>query len=101
MVNETYTDFGVSCLIQTFVNKIKTKLWNECRGIPPLPGISNFQKEHFKFYEWKWVVRIEAVVFTLLTKVTWCNYHCRKTSGFTLPTTSGFGTPLAIKPIDG
>ena len=28
---ETYTDFGVSYLIQTFVNKINTKLWNDCR----------------------------------------------------------------------
>ena len=27
---ETYTDFGVSYL-QTFVNKINTKLWNDCR----------------------------------------------------------------------
>ena len=28
---ETYTDFGVCYLIQTFVNKINTKLWNDCR----------------------------------------------------------------------
>ena len=28
---ETYTDFGVSYLIQTFVNKINTKLWNDCQ----------------------------------------------------------------------
>ena len=27
---ETYTDFGVSYLIQTFVNKINKKLWNDC-----------------------------------------------------------------------
>ena len=27
---ETYTDFGVSYL-QTFINKISTKLWNDCR----------------------------------------------------------------------
>ena len=32
---ETYTDFGVSYLIQTFVNKINTKkLWNDCRVMP-------------------------------------------------------------------
>ena len=28
---ETYTDFGVSYLTQTFVNKINAKLWNDCR----------------------------------------------------------------------
>ena len=28
---ETYTDFEVSYLIQTFMNKIDTKLWNHCR----------------------------------------------------------------------
>ena len=28
---ETYTDCRVSYLIQTFVNKINTKLWNDCR----------------------------------------------------------------------
>ena len=28
---ETCTDFGVSYLIQAFVNKINTKLWNDCR----------------------------------------------------------------------
>ena len=28
---ETYTDFGVFYLIQTFVNKINTKLKNDCR----------------------------------------------------------------------
>ena len=27
---ETYTDFGVSYLVQTFVNKITEKLWNDC-----------------------------------------------------------------------
>ena len=27
---ETYTDFGVSYLIQTFVNKINKKLQNDC-----------------------------------------------------------------------
>ena len=27
---ETYTDFGVSYLIQTFVNKINTNLRNDC-----------------------------------------------------------------------
>ena len=52
---ETYTEFGDSYLIQTFVNKINTKLRNNCRVIsppfPPPPRISNFQKEHFTFYE--------------------------------------------------
>ena len=28
---ETYTDFGVSCLIQTFVYEINTKFWNDWR----------------------------------------------------------------------
>ena len=28
---ETCTDFNVSYLFQTFVNKIDTKLWNDCR----------------------------------------------------------------------
>ena len=28
---ETHTDFRVSYLIQTFVNKINTKLWNDCQ----------------------------------------------------------------------
>ena len=28
---ETYTYFAVSCLIPTFVSKINTKLWNDCR----------------------------------------------------------------------
>ena len=28
---ETYTDFGVSYLIQNFVNKINIKLWNDCQ----------------------------------------------------------------------
>ena len=28
---ETYTDFGVFYFIQTFVNKINTKLWNDYR----------------------------------------------------------------------
>ena len=38
----------------------------------PPSRISKFQREHFIFYELseKCVVRIEAVVFTLLTKVT-------------------------------
>ena len=31
MIMVTYTDFGVSYLILTFVNKIKKKLWNDCR----------------------------------------------------------------------
>ena len=69
---ETYTDFEVYYLIQDFVNKINTKLWNGCRIIPT-SRFSNFQKELFKFYETiknECVVRIEAVVFTLLTKVT-------------------------------
>ena len=40
--------------------------------------ISNFKIEHFTFYETSDnVVRIEAVVFTDLTKVTWRNFHCR------------------------
>ena len=29
---ETYTNFGVSYVIQTFVNKTDTKLWNDCRA---------------------------------------------------------------------
>ena len=69
-----------SHLIQTFVNKRNTnyetiiELW----PLPPLPlEISNFQKEHFTFYEWKCIVRIQVVVFTLLTKVTWHNCHCQ------------------------
>ena len=28
---ETYTNFGVSYLIQSFVNKINIELWNDCR----------------------------------------------------------------------
>ena len=28
---QTYTNFGVSYLIQSFVNKINTELWNDCR----------------------------------------------------------------------
>ena len=39
---ETYTGFGVFYLIQTFVNKIKTKLWNDC----PVYLIDNF---YYKF----------------------------------------------------
>ena len=39
---ETYTDFGVSYLIQSFVNKINTKS-------PSPPNF--FQKEHFTFYK--------------------------------------------------
>ena len=31
MINGTSTDFGVSYLIQTFVNKIYTQLWDNCR----------------------------------------------------------------------
>ena len=31
MIMVTYTDFGVSYLILTFVNKINKKLWNDCR----------------------------------------------------------------------
>ena len=27
---ETYTDFGDSYLLQTFVNTINKKLWNDC-----------------------------------------------------------------------
>ena len=27
---ETYTNFGVSYLIQSFVNKINIELWNDC-----------------------------------------------------------------------
>ena len=30
MIMETYIDFGVSYLIQTFVSNINTKLWNDC-----------------------------------------------------------------------
>ena len=52
---ENYTDFGVSYLIQTFVNKINEKLLNDCPVIAPLPSpyprISNYQKELFTFYE--------------------------------------------------
>ena len=29
---ETYTDFVVAYLIQSFVSKINTKLWNDCRA---------------------------------------------------------------------
>ena len=39
---ETYTEFGDSYLIQTFVNKINTKLWNYCQVIPP-PSNLEFQ----------------------------------------------------------
>ena len=69
---ETYTEFGDSYLIQTFVNKINTKLWNYCQVIPPplQPWISNFQKEHFTFNE--------------------------RTNGFTPPSTSGLGMPLLV-----
>ena len=28
---ETYADFRESYIIQTFVNKVNTKLWNNCR----------------------------------------------------------------------
>ena len=115
---ETYTDFGVSYLIQTFINKINTKLWKNCRVIPtpppnrifprsgmhthtspsPPPWIQIFRKNIWHLWNhWKYVVRIEAVVLTLLTKVTWHNCFFRQTSGFTparTPTTSGLGTPL-------
>ena len=56
---------------------MKIKLWNEQRC----------------------VVRIEAVVFTLLTKAIWRNCHCRLINGFTPlppPPKSDLGTPLAI-----
>ena len=63
---EIYTDFAVSYLIQTFVNKIDTKLWNDCRSIP-LP--SNFKFSERTFYilwkEQKNIVQIEAAVLTL------------------------------------
>ena len=32
--------FGASYLIQTFVNKINTKLWNDCRGCSKISKIS-------------------------------------------------------------
>ena len=28
---ETYADFRESYIVQTFVNKVNTKLWNDCR----------------------------------------------------------------------
>ena len=42
---ENYTDFGVSYLIQTFVNKINKKLLNDCPVIapPPSPLTPEFQ----------------------------------------------------------
>ena len=77
---EIYTDFGVSYLIHTFVNKINAKLWNDCLVIP-LPPTPNFKfSERTLYILWtkrKCIVRIEAVVFTLLTKVTWRNCYCR------------------------
>ena len=47
---ETYTDFGASYLIQTFVNKINTKLLNIVE-LFHTSRISHFQKEHLAFYE--------------------------------------------------
>ena len=38
---ETYTDFGVFYLLETFVNKINTKWWNDCR-VMILPYIMLF-----------------------------------------------------------
>ena len=52
---ENYTDFGVSYLIQTFVNKINKKLLNHCPVTAPPPSaypqIWNYQKELLTFYE--------------------------------------------------
>ena len=48
-------DFGVYYVIQTFANKINTKLRNYCQVIPASPDTpsppSEFQREHFAFYE--------------------------------------------------
>ena len=78
-------------LIQTlsYVNKISTELWNDCQVIPqlPTPSPSNFKFSERTFYilwkEQQCVVGIEAVVFTHLTKVTWCNCHlaCSRSEG--------------------
>ena len=68
---EIYTDFRVSYLIQTFVNKMNTKLSNDCQVIPPEFQI--FRKNILRFMKrvkMRCVVRIEALVFTLLTNVT-------------------------------
>ena len=57
---ETYTDFGVSYLIQTFVKKINITLWNDCRVIlsplsplpsppPLLPEFQIFRKNMLHF----------------------------------------------------
>ena len=60
----------------------------------PFPAL-NFKFSERTFYillnERQCVVRLEAVVFTHLTKVTWRNSHCRF---YTPSTTSGLGTPL-------
>ena len=81
---ETYTDFGASYLIQTFVNKINTKLLNIVELFPSSPPPLSPYLPNFTFSErtfgilWnerQFVVRIEAVVFTNLTKVTWRNCY--------------------------
>ena len=78
-------------LIQSlsYVNKINTELWNDFQVIPqPLtPSPSNFKFSERTFYilwkEQQCVVGIEAVVFTHLTKITWCNCHlaCSRSEG--------------------
>ena len=49
--------------------------------LSPLPPLPNFKFSDRTFYilwnERQYVVWIEAVVFTDLTKVTWRNFHCR------------------------
>ena len=46
---ETYTDFGVSYLIQTFVNKISIKSWNYYRVIPLPLEFQIFRKNILHF----------------------------------------------------
>ena len=46
---ETYTDFGVSYLIQTFVNKIIIKSWNDYRVIPLPLEFQIFRKNILHF----------------------------------------------------
>ena len=75
----------LSYLIQTFVKEKNYVMIVECLLLPLL----NFKFSGRTFYilwnEAQCVVRIEAVVFTHLTKVTRRNFHCRQTSGFTTP----------------
>ena len=83
---ETYTDFGVSYLIQTFVNKINTKLYEMIVELSssssPSPNLKFSERAFYILWnKRKSIAWIEAVVFTHMTLLPlslnkwFCNPH--------------------------